>query len=241
VFWHLLVCEYEQDVRQYRGLFAAVDRRDPASLRAWFDAHSFLTSNDQARIAEVSLQTVRRWKRLAGLPAAPRRCPSYRRPARPAPAPPADWRAGTWLAEQYPSHSIREIARAIGRSYTATRRQLRRRGVAFPTPREAVRSRHPCCTRAWLFDHYMVRGLSVTRCARLAGVSRSTLTGWLLSFQFGVRCNTEQQLVNYEVRTGRPLDPRRRPRFRRRKARARARELLRSDKGPPGSPATPNL
>jgi hypothetical protein len=193
----LLDRDYLLDLRELRTEFGEVDPTDPASLRCWFTKHYYLAPNDHARIAGVCLKTIRRWQNAAGLPRARRRQPpGWRRP-RPVLTAPPDWAAGTWLEEQYPAQGIRVIARAIGRSYTATRRLLRRRGVIPPSAREAVRSRRPCCTRPWLLRHYVVEGLSLTRCAKLAGVSAATLTDWLLAAGIRIRSNSEQQAVNH--------------------------------------------
>jgi hypothetical protein len=198
----LLDRDYLLDLRLLRQEFAVVDTADPASLWRWFADHSYLSPNDHARIAGVCLKTIRRWQDAAGLPRARRRRPpGWRRP-RPVLTAPPDWAAGTWLEKQYPSHGIRQIGHAIGRSYTATRRLLRRRGVIFPSAREAVRSRHPCCNRPWLLRHYVVEGLSLSQCARLAGVSTATMTEWLLAEAIRVRSNSEQQALNH-VRQGR--------------------------------------
>jgi hypothetical protein len=43
--------------------------------------------------------------------------------------------------------------------------------------------------------------LSLTRCARLAGVSAATITGWLLAEGIRIRSNGEQQALNH-VRQG---------------------------------------
>jgi hypothetical protein len=192
----LLDRDYLLDLQELRTEFGKVDPTDPASLRRWFADHSYLGPNDHARIAGVCLKTIRRWQDAAGLPRARhRRPPGWRRPRAVLTAPP-DWSAGTWLEEHYPAHGIRQIAHAIGRCYTATRRLLRRRGVIFPSAREAVRSLHPCCNRHWLLDHYTVEGESLTRCAKLAGVSTYTLTAWLIQFRIRIRSNSEQQMAN---------------------------------------------
>jgi hypothetical protein len=192
----LLDRDYLLDLRLLRQEFAVVDTADSASLRQWFTDHSYLSPNDHARIAGVCLKTIRRWQDAAGLPRARRhRPPGWRRP-RPVLTAPPEWAAGTWLEEQYPAHGIRRIAHAIGRSYAATRRLLRRRGVVFPSAREAVRSRHPCCNRRWLLEHYTIQERSLTRCAKLAGVSTYTITAWLLQFQIRIRSNSEQQMAN---------------------------------------------
>jgi transposase len=199
----LLDRDYLLDVQELRKEFAEVDTTDPASLRRWFADHPYLAANDHARIAGVCLKTVRRWQDRAGLPCVGRqRPPGWRRP-RQLLAAPLDWTAGTWLEDSYAEgHGIRAIARAIGRSYTATRRQLRRRGVAFRPARAAVRSRHPCCNRPWLLRHYVVEGLSLSRCARLAGVSAGTMTGWLLAERIRIRSNSEQQALQHEAGVG---------------------------------------
>jgi len=219
--WHSLERmvdrDYEIDIQHYGDLFAAVDRSSPASLRAWFEGHPYLTRNDVARIGSVSLRTVGRWWTRAGHPTAARQGPCYRRPPPLPLVAPADWRASRWLVEQYLSHSIRAIARAVGRSYTSTRRRLQRLGVQFPTKRDAVRSRHPCCTLRWLFGHYVVQGLSITRCARLAFVSKSTITNWLITFRLRIRTNSEQQMANYWLTPGVPFDLGRTPRLRKRR------------------------
>ena len=137
--------------------------------------------------------------RIAPRPAADNR-PGWRR-RNLVPTPPPDWGDG-WLEEQYAAGwGLRTIARAVGRSYTAVRRRLRRRGVAFRTAREAVRSRHPCCTREWLLVNYVARELSLTACARLAGVSKYTLTAWLkLAMRIRVRSASEQLMLHYSSR-----------------------------------------
>jgi hypothetical protein len=197
--------EYLIDVSLLRREFAAVDVMDTGSLRAWFAAHPYLTVNDNCRIARVSLKTVQRWRNATGHPRVRRRWPpGWRRPG-PALESPPDWRAGNWLQDQYAAgHGVRTIARAARRSYAAIRRLLLRRGVVFRTAREAVRSRHSCCNRTWLLRHYVVAGLSLTACARRAGVSRYTLTAWLHQHEIRVRSVAEQLMLRH---AGRSMTP----------------------------------
>ena len=84
----------------------------------------------------------------------------------------------------------------IGRSYSTTWWALRRRGVQFRSTIEAVRSKHPRCGKSWLGQHYLESGLSLTACARLAGVSFSTMTTWLLRFEIRIRTAGEQLALN---------------------------------------------
>ncbi len=187
--------EYELDLALIREEFARINTGDLGSLRGWFESHPYLTSNDHCRIAGVSLKTVQRWRHALGLPQARRKPPpGWRRPPVVLVAPP-DWREGTWLEEQAKHHSVYTIARAIGRSRRTTRGLLRRRGVVSRTSREAVRSKHPCCQRAWLVQHYIRDGRSLSYCAGLAHVSKATMTAWLLDAGIRIRCNGEQQRI----------------------------------------------
>jgi hypothetical protein len=184
--------EYFVDVRNLRRAFATVDTRDPAGLRKWFADHPY-PSADHARIAGVCLKTVRRWKDAAGLPRGKQRPPGWRRPPKASFVAPPDWSSRSWLEEQYAAgRSIRELAHAIQRSYTATRRRLKRSGVNLRSAREATGSRHPCASRAWLLRHFLTEFLSLTRCAKLAGVSTCTIAGWLIRHEIRIRSNGEQ-------------------------------------------------
>jgi hypothetical protein len=179
------------DVQDLRRAFSAVNTRDPTDLQRWFADHPY-PGADHARVAGVSLKTVRRWKDMAGLSRGKQRPPGWRRPPKAAILAPLDWSSG-WLAHQYAAgHSIRHLARAIQRSYTATRRRLKRSGVNLRSAREATGSGHPCCNRAWLVLHYLTEFLSLTRCARLAGVSTCTMAGWLIRHEIRIRSSGEQ-------------------------------------------------
>jgi hypothetical protein len=187
--------------------FRSVDRADPAALRRWFDDHKYMAANDHARVARVCLRTVRRWRDAAGVAGRPRQSPPSAGPRpRPPLVTPPDWRQGTWLEDQYTAGcGIRAIARLIARSYTATRRHLRRRGVVFRQPRDAARPRHPCCNRPWLLRRYVVEGLSLTRCARLAGVPWAACrinSAKALGHAAGSACR-ERRLPGLQCRQGR--------------------------------------
>jgi transposase len=190
---------YVSDIRELQQEFSAVDPDDPHGLAAWLRRHPYLVDHEVAEVAGTGLRTVRRWKRRAELPAAQRRPPpGWRRPPPAAVVAPPDWRAGTWLEDRYRSGaSIRQIAKAVRRSYRATRRLLRHRGVVFRPAKDAVASTHLCCTRGWLVENYVVPGLSLTRCARLAGVSRATMSDWLVHFGIRIRSAGEQLIINH--------------------------------------------
>jgi hypothetical protein len=176
--------DYLADIADLRREFAAVDRADPESLRAFFDTHSYLTRSETAIVARVGVDTVGRWRRLAGCARAVKfipRVPQRRRIA--SIAVPPDWATREWLESQLASHSTVEIARAVGRSRAWVRRLLRRFGLQAPP----VHPRNPCWDRSWLLAHYVGRGWSLARCGRAAGVCRQTIARWLTDWGIRIR------------------------------------------------------
>jgi hypothetical protein len=197
-----LDAEYLHDIRLLQIEFRGIDPADPASLRAWFLKHPYLVGHELAAVACVCARTVQRWKRRVGLPAVPRRSPpGWRRPTPAALVAPPDWRDGTWPERQYAAGvSLRRLAQATGRSYTAIHKRLRH--ATLRSARDAVASFHPCCTRAFLVENYSVRGLSLTRCARLARISSATLTDWLVRHEIRIRSSGEQLVFDHAARRG---------------------------------------
>jgi hypothetical protein len=192
--------EYLRDIADLQGEFATLHGASPDALYDWIRKRPYLSRNDLARIGRGCLKTVERWSRATGLPPARRRRPPGWAHPRPVLVVPAGADAGDWAAGAYTAgHSIRQVAAALRRSYTATRRLLLRRGVVFRPAREAVRSRHACCSRAWLVLHYTVQGLSLslTRSARLASVSAATMSDWLLRFGIRIRSAGEQLRIEH--------------------------------------------
>jgi hypothetical protein len=192
--------EYLRDIAELQGEFAALNGASPDALYDWIWKRPYLSRNDLARIGLVCLKTVQRWSRATGL--RPARPPGWARP-RPALVVPGGADAGDWAAAAYAAgHSIRQVAAALRRSYTATRRLLLRRGIVFRPAREAVRSRHACCSRAWLVLHYTLQGLSLslTRSARIASVSAATMSDWLLHFGVRIRSAGEQLRIDHAAR-----------------------------------------
>jgi len=202
--------DYVLDVVAFRADFAGVDVSDPGQLRKWFTDYSYLSANDLARIAGVAVSTIYRWRGRAGL-TAQRFMARPPKVVRPDPVAPSNWRDTTWLEDNYGQYSIPQLARATNRNYETIRRRLLRRLGALRSKRESVRSQHPCCRRGWLLDHYVVQGLSVQRCARLAGVSRLTMTCWLADQKIRIRSGTEQVVLNNVTMAKAPGRPPQRP------------------------------
>lgn len=203
----IIMREYDRDIDDLRGGFAGVDRRDARSLKAWLSAHPYLSVNDIARIASVCRKTVYNWLQRVGLPAPAAKA---RRPVPPRwtnrpkdvlVAPPG-WDTD-WIVAMYEKgYSLPQLGQATGRSHVAIMKRMARRKVGCRSVKDSVRTAHPCCTLAWVFDHYVVRKMSLSDCAKAAGVSRYTFTGWLHSFEIRVRSSVEQIVIGYGTDMG---------------------------------------
>ena len=102
---------------------------------------------------------------------------------------PEDWDNAEWLAHAYGvTRSIYAIAKAVGRSYFMINYRLRRYGIPFRTDMKML---HPCRNKRWVEEHYVKQKLTQMACAKLAGVSRDTFTGWLVEFGIPARTITE--------------------------------------------------
>lgn len=192
-----LAREYALDVEEYRVKFATVPRSDPAALAAWFASYPFLTTHDMAQIAQVCPKTVYRWRRRANIRSRRIKPPHFSRRRRKLRAP-ANWDTD-WLVEAYQvGYSTTELADATGRAAQTISERLKRR-IELRGPVESIRSRNPCCTRQWVQEYYVERGLSQLRCSKLAGVSKYTFATWLDKFRVRVRSISEQALLNNDM------------------------------------------
>lgn len=181
--------EYKLDIQEYRARFARVQKNDE-SLATWFRTFPFLTTHDMTQIAQVSPKTVYRWRRRAGI--APRKIKPviFNRRRRKLVAP-AGWDTD-WLIDCYESgYSIPQLADATGRSWMTIHERLRRR-ITLRSKQDSVRTLNPCCTRKWIEEHYVNRGLSQQRCASIARVSKYTFASWLDRFGIRARSISEQ-------------------------------------------------
>ena len=183
---------YREDLAELRIDFAGVNVHDSESLRAWFARTPHLTTLDRCRLAGRSISTVRDWRHLAGIRGRPYK-PSLQkqRPALPTIEAPEDWNNAEWLAHAYSvTRSIRQVARAVGRSYATIYAKLRRHNIAAITD---LKQLHPCRNRKWLNENYVRRKFGKLACAKLAGVSHATISGWLAEYNIPVRTLMETQ------------------------------------------------
>jgi hypothetical protein len=204
--------DYLVDIARLQEEFRRVNVADRDSLRAWFLTHPYLTTHDHARVASVTQKTVYRWRRRAGFgPVARAKFPTLPpgvAPRRhlPPPVAPAAW-DDRWLVEQYlTGYSVGLIAAAVHRSYPVIYARLKRHNVLRDRAR-SLRSLNPCCTRRWVTEHYVERGLSKRRCARLAGVTRLTFSNWLDGFGVRARSAVEQAILDNVTDLGKKTAP----------------------------------
>lgn len=192
--------EYQVDIHGLQAEFAKIDTSNPTSLRSWFLSHPYLSAHDHARVANISQWSVYRWRKRAGLKTTNQKPPSNngrcnRRFKLPKLIAPPNW-DNAWVVEQYNfGYSIPNIAEATNRAYLAIYGRLKRHGT-IRSPRQSTRSTNPCCTKKWVTEHYVERGLSKNACSKLAGVSRWCFSVWLDIFGIRARSVSEQALID---------------------------------------------
>lgn len=81
---------------------------------------------------------------------------------------------------------VRKIAYKFKIDVNAVYYYLKLRGIKVNTIND-IRSRNKCNNVNWIKEHYIDKGLSLAKCAKLAGVSRSTFTAWLVNYGMFIR------------------------------------------------------
>ncbi len=185
-----------EDIKELREEFAKVNLGDKESVQKWFAEHSYLSKNDIAIIAQRSRAWVDSLYRFAG------HVPKNIRPSKPY-VPhstvidlPENWRDEDWLRSAAKRHSARAIARAANVHHSHVIRLFEKHDIKKQTYKEAMKSKNPHCTKAWCYEHYVVQGLSMKKCAKLAGVARSTFSKWLVRFEIPVHTDVNTQRPN---------------------------------------------
>jgi hypothetical protein len=169
-----------------RDEFAKICRTDSQALLDFFMKFKYFTTNDLSQILNISIWTLRDYKRLAklntGTPrkiAAPLRVPLGDLPD--------GWDCATWWQANYPKYGMVVLARWTGLNQATVRKRILRHGLRIRSLKESITPNHPCCNRQWLVDHYEKQSWSVARCAKAAGVSPDTIVGWLNRHRVQIR------------------------------------------------------
>lgn len=175
--------------------FAKIDVNDGEALRQFFLKYNCFTTSDWVTILHRSPTLVRKYKRRAG----------FRQKSAPSIVPPAPPRppvlgldpfedTAEWWQKQYSQYGRLILQRASGLSATEVRKRITQH-CKWRSLYEANRSKHSSCNEKWLTDHYVTRGLTISKCAELAGVSDDTIKSWLVRFKFEIRQNSHGSVV----------------------------------------------
>jgi hypothetical protein len=180
------------------------DGSNPRTLAMFFEENKYLTTSELACLAGVNMETIRLWRKKCGLKSTGNGWGS-KRDKIPFTAPkrqrqtfevtPRDvWDNYEWLNTKYAieGKGIRLISRMTNANFKLIWQRLRRYGIQIRSHELATSSRNPCCNRKWLLDHYEIEGLSLPRCASLAGVSTYTIYSWLVKFNIYIRDKYER-------------------------------------------------
>jgi len=175
-------------VDQIREEFDRIDIKDKKAMRRFFLRYSFFSTNDLALILDLSPRTILEYKRNCDLrrKGGPKQRPVYPRIPTDIELP-ENWDTPEWWRAHYPKYGMYILTKVTGLNYHTVRKRVSRYCGGIRSYREAMASDHPCCNEEWLREHYIERELGQKACARLAGVSDSTLRGWLVRFGIQVR------------------------------------------------------
>lgn len=158
--------EYHAELAEYQRQYRLIDPDDPAQFEEWVESTKHLGDIAQSQISGICYEIFRRRKK--------RRVWEYI-PKADAIIVPENWRTKEWLEAQVKLFPISKIAKATGCHRRTIDRLIVRLGVdhKFGLPV------HPCDNYEWLYEHRVKQGLSLRRCAALAGLDRDTISRWL--------------------------------------------------------------
>ena len=191
-----------EELEEFQLLFKSVDTSDAIQLRKWFEDYPELMFQEHCLIMGMSEATVTRYKHKAGVN------PVYvvelddgchvNQPRKPIAKPktkkinitaPEDWDTREWLEEQYVRNKIGAptLAKIIGCSKYKVQIALARVGIIQRKLGAALATDNPCCTKAWVVEHYIDKKMTLRECAELAGVGHSTFRQWMTKFNMSTR------------------------------------------------------
>lgn len=186
--------------------------KNVGDLKKFFEENPYLSTYELAIMAGRSPSTIRNWKRKCGISLKESPFPKGREYSRRAIQSTTDqdiWDSRDWFVQKYEKEGlgIPTIARTIGRSVSLVAARLKRYSIPTRPHNEAVKSSNPFCSEEWLYAHYSGRdqyvewcnrnvkqidpeggrGLSLAKCATIAGVVPYTIYNWLVHFKIPMR------------------------------------------------------
>ena len=185
------------ELLKLQKLFSRVDKKDPASLRQWFDTYPHLSVNDHALIMQKCTKIVREYRIRSGIKG---KAPTTTKRTKEIPFVigdvPENWRNKEWLQENISKYGIMVVSRSVKLSHVSMLKIMHRLGIKG----RGNKSRNPNCTRAWCHRHYVELQLTETQCAKLAGITRARFADWLVKFQIPTRPKNIEQKCKIQLR-----------------------------------------
>ena len=192
---------YREELLELRKKFGQVDTDDPEAIRKWFADHEYLTTNDHALVTGKSRWYVRQLRKRAGLTQAPpKKMPKPHAPRKIVNIDTTNWDTKEWFEKAIQLYTIKQIARAIQRDKKAVKRRVKKWNLKLRPLKERTRPQNPCCTKEWVYNHYVEKGLSQRQCAKLANISPQNFANWLIRFEIQVRHRGQLPAVPIWVR-----------------------------------------
>ena len=174
-----------------------------AAWQAFFNRYSGLRTLELASIAGKDGGEIFNWRTKCGIPAGKKikifkwdHLKKYKRPEIIKPLPREVWDNKEWFENKYlkEGESINFIAKMIGIDRPCIYVKFKKWGIPF----RGKKPLNKCCTRDWLYSHYVVQKLSLDKCGKLAGVKKMTIARWLAKYQLPIRTVSEAAAQSYE-------------------------------------------
>lgn len=173
------------------------DKKNINDWKKFFKEYGHLRNFDLAILADVSIECIRNWKVRCGLAVKSAKNPfnsTYRPPkVQVEVVPPEVWMNKEWFYQKYVVEGIgtNVLARMINRAKETTFGHIRRYGFKPKPLNERCKSKNPCCTYQWLYEHYEIYNFSIRKCAKLANVCESTIVNWLACHKIYIKSLSE--------------------------------------------------
>lgn len=173
------------DGEKYRHLaseFHSIPRKDKESLKAFFEKYKHLTNNQLARIVSRSNILIRKLKHSCGIINPP---PNHKPKNIGIASQKVPIKTNTLaeIMELAKTYSVNSIAKSLNRPVSTIHTILKRNGCTHIKKVSDIKSSNPCCSYHWLYTNYILNGLSVNKCAKLAGVYPQTISAWLVKYK----------------------------------------------------------
>lgn len=177
---------------------------DKARLTEFFKENFMLTTHELVSILGVSPATVRKWKRECGIELDPADIPKdwkWKKSKKKVKQVPREiWNTREWFLEHYIKRGLGAytIAKMINRSMVLVIYKLHKFKIPIRSHAEAVSSKNKYCSKEWLEENFVRKGIGRETLAKMAGVSEYTILYWLAKFKIPIRDRYEASVARYD-------------------------------------------